>query len=478
MKRILSRYLPSLTIFSAILFIFSYKLFSSFNFHPDFARDIYDMLTIIQGKPSLIGPKISFGGFYQGPYYYYLFLPIFFLTRLNINSLLIFNLILFLLGLAFFYLKIKHKYGVLSSSLAALVIGFSPFYIIYSRSPWNGSTYLPFLLIFILSLYFLNPRVSKIGLFSLGILAGVILNIHISALIMLIFATAYLLYFLKKKTDYIYFFLGLILTFLPLLFFELKHDFVMFKNTFVVGSYKSFIENTNIPNALSGKKNIYENFFFIANIVSSQIGLSVFLIFAAFALLWKKIREKQTRFFIVACLCLLIFLSFVLRFQVGMHYLFSLSFLIIFTITVALLHSGYKWLLIPIILLELYSFPKNIYSQSTRNPEKYEKAAHYVIEHKLIQKNESFNVVQYSKDYTFYVPIGHEYRFFLRKNKFIPKSEFEYNSSDKLLIFSEVKDLDISKLNSWEIEQFGKEYLKNGKRYYIGDIILYVVKKS
>src|SRR3989344_2391006 len=50
----------------------SYKLTSSFNFHPDFARDIYDMLAIIQGNPTLIGPKLSLGGIYSGPYYYYL----------------------------------------------------------------------------------------------------------------------------------------------------------------------------------------------------------------------------------------------------------------------------------------------------------------------------------------------------------------------------------------------------------------------
>ena len=71
-------------------------MFYAFDYHPDFARDLCDLLSIIRGKLTLIGPKTSFGGIYNGPYYYYLFAPIFYLTNLNIYSLLVFNLLLFI----------------------------------------------------------------------------------------------------------------------------------------------------------------------------------------------------------------------------------------------------------------------------------------------------------------------------------------------------------------------------------------------
>jgi len=60
------KYFVPFFVFLGVASILSYKLFYSFNFHPDFARDIYDILTIIQGKLTLIGPKLSFGGIYSG----------------------------------------------------------------------------------------------------------------------------------------------------------------------------------------------------------------------------------------------------------------------------------------------------------------------------------------------------------------------------------------------------------------------------
>lgn len=394
-------------IFLVIILVYSHKLFASFNFHPDFARDIYDMLFITRGKLSLIGPKTSFGGIYSGPYYYYLFVPIFYLTKLNIYSLLLFNLVLFLFALIFFYIQIAKRYGLLSGTLSALVIAFLPIYVTHSRGPWNGSTYLPFLLIFLTLLFFGEFKKNEIGLLLLGFFAGLIATIHLTNVLLLFFASIYLLFLIKRKVDIVYFLAGTTLVFSPLILFEFKHDFIMLKNTFIIGSYKSFIESKNIPP----------------------------------------------------------------------YFFFSLTLLLIFIITIFLLNIKLEYLLIIVLILEIYSFPKNIYNYSPRKPEKYENAVEYVIDNKLIQKGESFNIFQYSEDYKIPVPIGHEYRFFFVKNNYLPKSEFEYNISDTLLIFSDVKNLDILKLNSWEIDQFGKQYLRQSQKYRIGDITLHKIKK-
>lgn len=473
----IKKYVGLIFIFFLLFSIYSYKLVSSFNFHPDFARDIYDMLTIIQGKLTLIGPKLSFGGIYSGPYYYYLFIPIFYLTKLNIYSLLFFNVALFIFALIFFHINTAKENGVIPAALGTLVIGLLPTYLIAARGPWNGSTYTPFLLIFLTCLYFHDFKGEKFGLFLLGFLAGVIASIHFVTLPVVTFSIIYLFYFIKKKINIVYFLIGIFIAFLPQMFFEVKHNFIMLKNTFFVNSYKTFVDNKNIL-AVSGKKNVLENILFMSGQLSKQIGFNILLLIGLFMVFLKKIKEKKDKFFIISSFILILLLSAILRYQFSPHYLFPIAIFIIFIAVATLLNTKYTWLLIIILLFEVYSFPKGIYSDSVRKAEKYEKTVRRVIDHKLIQKDENFNLIQISKDYTIYVPIGHEYRFFFRKNSFYPKSEFEYQSSSTLLIFSEIKDFDITTFDSWEVNQFGKQYLKKSQKYKIDDVILYKMIKS
>lgn len=235
---------------------------------------------------------------------------------------------------------------------------------------------------------------------------------------------------------------------MPLLFFEIKHDFVMTKNTLLVGSYKTFVNNNNIPNAISGKKNIFDNLVFLSGKLSEEIGYSIILFVAVGVFLLFQLREKKEKFLIYSSFALVVFFAAVLRYQFGNHYLFPVSLFLIFSLTVGILKTKYNWLLVLLLILELFSFPKNIYNQSQRTAKTFEDRINYVINHQLIKREESFNVIQISRDYSTYIPIGHEYRFFFRKNKYFPKTEFEYNSSNTLLIFSEIKDFDIEKLNT------------------------------
>lgn len=471
-----AKFAPAILVFLLISFAFFFKLTSSFNFHPDFARDIYDMLAIIQGKLTLIGPKLSFGGIYSGPYYYYIFLPVFYLSKLNLNALLIFNSALFVLALLFFYIKAEKKHGDLPTLIGATAIGFIPVYVLYSRSPWNGATYLPFLLVFLTLIYFDTYETKKIKLLFLGFLGGAIVTVHLVSLPVVALATLYLLYFMKKKVNILYFLIGCTLAFVPLVLFELKHDFIMLKNTFITKSYMTFVENKNIPGAVSGKKNVLDNAPFIFNQLSSQLGVSLLLYTAAFVIFWKKVKSKE-RFFIISSLVLFLFLTIALRFQFGAHYLLPISVFLVFALVLTILNTKYSWLLIIILLLEAYSFPRGIYSDATRKAAKYEKAVNFAIEKKIIQRGDSFNVIQVSKDFGAYVPTGHEYRFFLRKNNFIPKSEFEYNTSDILLIFSDEPTFNLAKLDNWEVGQFGKNYFKNAQKYQKDEITIYRIKK-
>lgn len=472
----IKNHIVEILVFLILSTIYLYNLPGTVNFHPDLARDLYDILTLIQGKITLIGPKLSFGGYFSGPYYYYLFAPVLYIFRTNLDSVIWFNSLLFLGSFLYFFILVKRHYSGVLTSLAVVIVGLLPMFLLYSRGPWNGATYLPLLLIVSTTL-FLDDVEQRRKLFILGLLSGIIINFHFITAIIFFFVFLYVAIVTKRKINIIYFTLGIVLTFTPLILFEVKHNFIMFKNTFITKSYLAFVENKNIPGAIAGKKNFFENMIFLSKNMGSLLGLNPFIYLLIAALGSFKIKNRKlTILTIFSCLSFLL-TALLTRFQFGVHYLLPIGFFIFFTMLLVLLKGRQYILLIFILLAELYFFPRNIYKEATRKPAKYEQVVNYVIDHHLVRKNDSFNVLQISKDFNTLVPIGHEYRFFFRKNHIIPQSEHEYGSSDILLIFSEIPDFNISKLDNWEINQFGRETIKQAQKYKVDNTIIYTLRK-
>lgn len=473
----IKKHLFAILFFIAFAVILLYRLFSSFNFHPDFARDIYDMLTIIQGKLTLIGPKLSFGGIYSGPYYYYLLTPVLYMSNLNPNALLLFNAIIFVAGGVAFYVLLPGKTGVPFRILATAVLSMLPFYVTGARGPWNGWTYLPLLLVYFSLIFFVNMEKRLLVLLATGFLGGVIVNIHLVSLPVVLVAALYLALALKDKKWLVIFAAGFFSAFIPLAVFEIKHNFVMFKNTFLVGSYKTFVENNNIPNAVSGKKNILENFGFIVEKLSQQVGIALIFYGAVMAYVFKP-ADRRGKFLAIASFILVAVFAVALRFQFGGHYLYPVSLFLTFAFVVSLIKTNFRWIALVLLLAEIMSFPKNIYTQSARMASTFEKRVSYVIDHGLIRRGQSFNVIQISKEYGAYIPVGHEYRFFFRKSGFIPKTEFEYSASDTLLVFSEIRNFDLSELDNWEVREYGRDNLAGARKYEDHGTTLYVINKT
>lgn len=83
--------LITIIFFLFILIIFLYRVVFSYNYDSDFGRDLMWMYDILHGKITLLGPKLSFGGYYVGPYYYYIFAPFLFLSGYSPNLVIIAN---------------------------------------------------------------------------------------------------------------------------------------------------------------------------------------------------------------------------------------------------------------------------------------------------------------------------------------------------------------------------------------------------
>ena len=469
-KKILLSLLAGLFAFLLIIYKINYSLI----FHSDFARDLFNILKISQGNHTLLGPKLSFGGLYPASYYFYLFVPIFLLSGFKIMSLVYFNALLFSIAISYFFYNSLKKFPLWKTVAASFAMTLIPIFLFSARNPSVSNTHLSFLLILLTYVYF-NKIDKPLVLILLGFVFGIIINFGFISLLILI--PVYLIIFnkLKNKLASLYFVLGIGIAFIPLLLFEVKNNFIMIKNTFFDRSYLSWIGNKNIIQSISGKKNIIENLLFLSSQIQQLIlinPLIALLILGILRFFDKNIKGKL--FYILNGFLALIILASLIRFQFAIHYLYPTAFFLFFLIITSVMESRFKSLFFLLLLIELTLFPKYIYSKSNIHPEPFENAVKYVIKNKLIDKNTNFNVVMIAHPNAI---IGFEYRYFFQKEGYVPLSEFEYSKSDVLYIFTQKKDLDLSTLNSWEIQQFGKQNLLTAKKYKSGSTYIYKATK-
>ncbi|MBI2600765.1 hypothetical protein HYW42_02325 [Candidatus Daviesbacteria bacterium] len=478
-------YLVITVFFLTIIIIYTYNLPNAFLLTTDFGRDMYHSLRITQADLVLIGPKMNFGGYYAGPYFYYLLAPVLLLSNYSIGAVLYSHAILFSIAVSFLYITISKKIGVWQATLACLTIVLLPFFVLSARHPSNGYTYFPFLLIFATLVFFYSYR-SKIAIFLLGVLAGIIVNIHPASIFPTFFISCYLLYCIKVKKTFFYFLFGALITFLPLVAFEIKHGFIMTRDTFINNSLSSYINSPNKPQlALHSNKLISISFYLLDKFKEftnfNFIGFLV-LPFLVIAYQLKTLKEKRKgifkqNVFLFICLILSLSLLFPLMFfHYENHYLFGVMFFISFASVLIILNSHFFYVLAIFVLINIFYFPIGLYKDSDGLVEKIDQAVKYSIEKKLVNKDRGFNLIRVADAYA-KVPTGFEYRFFFRKYGFYPNSEYDYRSAGTLLIFAETPFYDIDKFKMWATEEFGREYFKDRGVFKMENIIIYKISK-
>ena len=120
------------------LYVLMYGITSNMFFHPDLARDYHEVLKISQGDLVFTGPKLTFGGLYTGPYYFYLFVPVYFLTGKAIWSIYIFNALIYLVAILYLFFLSSKKLETLRAFLISLIILTNPILIMAARNPSNA----------------------------------------------------------------------------------------------------------------------------------------------------------------------------------------------------------------------------------------------------------------------------------------------------------------------------------------------------
>jgi len=477
------RYLKKYWLFIILglisFFIFSFRIMFSTSFEGDLGRDLFEIGKISFGNFTLLGPKGSFGGIYTTPYHYYLFLLPFIIGDRQLDGILFFNALLFSLSLVFFSFHIAKKFDKLTGFLSGLVLMLLPFIIFSARNSGNGFTPSAFFLIFLTIMYFFDlNKFSRLKILLFGLFLGIIVSMLFVYITILLPILLFVYLLLNNKKMFLIFLIGIFLAFSPLILFEFKNHFVMLKNTFVDKSYLSFVKNTNLPNGVKLNKNFFINAIDLGNKTLPLIKINIFLIiiFLLTALIWLKKPKEKLLIYITLSSCG--FLIFMVRYQYSEHYFFPFLTLLSFCMLITVANNKFKkFILISLVLLLIFMFPKNFYAKAERNYLLIKSRVEKILSKRLITKKDKFNIILKRSDDA-PTPAGNEYRFFFLINGYEPQSDFLYKDSEKLIIYSEENTVDFKNFKTWEMSEF--DYSKVKKIFHFSPdnkMTIYLLEK-
>lgn len=212
-----------------------YKISDYMTFLGDEGRDVLVVKGILEGDLTLLGPRASAGDFFTGPIYYYFMAPFLWLFQLDPVGPAVMIALLGIVTVLFVYIMGKTVFGKNAGLLAAFLYTISPLVISYSRSSWNPNPMPFFSMVFLFVLYRALRKSKKILFLFLGVLYGIMLQLHYIELFMGVVLFFIILFYqllydrskilIKLLTRYGILFLGFLIGFSPFLAFEFRHGF-------------------------------------------------------------------------------------------------------------------------------------------------------------------------------------------------------------------------------------------------------------
>lgn len=331
----------------------------NFLFGFDQGRDYLAVRNIVADhKLTLIGSEIGAGvagfrGIFHGPFYYYLLALPFIIFRGDPYGGII---LMFILGIATILLSYIIGKRIFSSRigfLAAAIVAVSPPFIAYSRFVWNSNPAPLFILLafFFVFLFIEKGRIKY--LFWASFFSSFVYNFQLAMAIPLsltLIVYCVLVLKLKQIKQYGVLFLGTILAFSPMFFFEIRHGFQAIKGllTYLFNHPETATTQTFWVLLLRDHLSAFFNNFL--STFPSQIILSTAIIAIIPVIFYDVIKEKdkQKSQFILYLLTLIpvtfVILGFLRNFVYN-YYLIHLNlayiFLVVFAIT-SIFKTQYK----------------------------------------------------------------------------------------------------------------------------------------
>ena len=292
-------FLLTLTIFITFSYLRFFNLDKRFVFDWDQENICYSVKNIINGKLTLIGPRVfSDAGFFLGPYFSYLLVPFFLLTKLHPKALIFFVIFVnvFFFWLSFFLLK-----KIFGKTISILFLSFWTinFYLIHFDTVGWWPVVLP--LGIISTFYFLKKIYEKNKLSDwiiLGLVLGFFVNMHFQFVFIILFSLMFLLISLikreiiLKKKNISLFLISFILMFLPLFIFDLRHQFLNTKAffNFFFGSEKALNKDLSIWWSVFG--NFLKPLIVVGDPFKNQWPTKIFYFLNLFIIFFLQKKEK------------------------------------------------------------------------------------------------------------------------------------------------------------------------------------------
>ncbi|MCX6731175.1 MAG: hypothetical protein NTZ55_04985 [Candidatus Roizmanbacteria bacterium] len=368
-----------------IIYLWTRGGLNTFYVDTDFGRDLSQLSKLWIGQKVIwLGPTLS-PGFHASPLFYYLSFPALLIGKGSAYSLLIANIFLAIIVLA----VLGVKRGTL---LALTVIGFSPWFGTLVMHPGNGFTYVLWLLLSLICLWFEFP---------------------------LIFSAL---------------FLGI---WTPIILFEIIT--------------KGFLFRQWITHPSVGMK-IAPSLINVQTLIdTSGVSLFGFVVVFIVLLFSGKVRE---RWWLLLSTLGILFFGVVSR--VPPHYLLGLTCILYFTVSIIMVKRVWGRTLLGIITLIFLggAFISPTPKESLRSIGKIQSVVNQVAQNKTINKKEKIAVVA-ALDMENKVPQADDYRFFLRIKGFKIPEVTEYFTAQKLILFVENPRFDWKSWSTWETDEIG-----------------------
>lgn len=304
---------------------------------------------VVNHKLTLIGSEIGAGsagfqGIFHGPFYYYFLSLPFALTNGDPYSGIV---LMFLFGMSsviFSYFLGKRIFGVAGGMAAAFLIAISPILVSQSRFVWNSHPSTFFILLTFYFVYLSYKKENKFIFFS-SFFAGFIYNFELAISIPLSICLVLFYMFVLKLRDikkYLILFIGFAIAFSPMIFFEIRHNFMALRGIFTyMFSQKeaatSFLSIKTIVDHLNSFIYSFSDTF-PRNIVPSYIFPIIIFVPAIYYFLKEKNEAiKKFIIFLILLIPVNFFVFSFLRNAVWVYYLIDLNiaYVLIFAYSVS-----------------------------------------------------------------------------------------------------------------------------------------------
>lgn len=316
-------------IFILAIFFRFYQLQERINFGMDQENEIFIVRNIVQGKHfPLIGLSIADTGIYRGPLFLYVSVIPYILFNGNpLGGAILSSLLGVITTVAIFFIG-KRMFSKKVATIASLIYACSLLISFYERQFWNPS-FIPLLSIIIGYFSFKAiSKKSKTSFFLMIMIFGFALHAHATILIFLPLI-AYTVYKMRKNLSIkhiLYSFFILLVTQVPIILFDLRHDFLNTKALFYLLSGSNIsVYTTTLIERLSLFLSMLGRIFWLPNktdlfLESGQcrslthlryenVLLGIILFISSTIMFTKKIILSKTKSLLSLQILLVIFLS-------------------------------------------------------------------------------------------------------------------------------------------------------------------------